>query len=75
MRLRAPELRCQLTAPSGLAAMPVLVTGFSNIAIDNIAAGLLERGVVVVRAGRGATKLDHIALHNLVQVRPEWAAA
>jgi hypothetical protein len=50
----------------------ILVTGFSNIAIDNIAAGLLERGLVVVRAGRGATQLDHIALHNLLQSQPEW---
>ena len=51
----------------------ILVTGFSNIAIDNIASGLLARGLVVVRAGRGATKLEHIALHNLVHEQPEWS--
>ena len=27
---------------------------------------------MVVRAGRGATQLDQIALHNLLQSQPEW---
>ena len=45
---------------------PVLVTAFSNVAIDNIAGGLLHYGVRVVRAGRGTTSLTHISLHTLV---------
>ena len=31
-------------------------------------------GLVVVRAGRGATQLEHIALHNLLQTQPEWTS-
>ena len=50
----------------------ILVTGFSNVAIDNLAAGLLRLGVRVVRAGRGATQHPHIALHELMQRQPEW---
>ena len=49
----------------------ILVTGFSNVAIDNLAAGLLRLGVRVVRAGRGATQHPHIALHELMQRQPE----
>ena len=56
-----PEKRCR-----------ILVTGFSNVAIDNLASGLLRHGVRVVRAGRGATQLKHISLRELMQQDPDW---
>jgi hypothetical protein len=45
----------------------ILVTGFSNIAIDNIASGLMRLGWNVLRAGRGATALTSITISERIK--------
>ena len=51
----------------------ILVTGFSNVAIDNIARGLLALGCGVLRVGRGATSLPSITLAAYIERHSRFA--
>ena len=51
----------------------ILVTGFSNVAIDNIARGLLAFGCGVLRVGRGATSLPSITLAAHIERHTRFA--
>jgi len=53
----------------------VLVTGFSNVAIDNIALGLQKRNLgPILRVGRGQTELSRDRLQDYLKANPAFPA-